>query len=110
MAQPLLWHCRTLAVTLALTLLRRCRRRPVPQLSILARTNIMMAVHGAGVFNLLWLPPRSGTVIELMHNAAGNYHYHNAANFLGLQYISGPGTQSVDQVGGGRGCTGACCS
>lgn len=45
-------------------------RAPLPsQLTILARTNIMMAVHGAGVFNLIWLPRHTGTVLELMHNS-----------------------------------------
>ncbi|GLC42072.1 hypothetical protein PLESTM_001282900 [Pleodorina starrii] len=56
------------------------------QLMILARTNVLVAIHGAGVFNEVWLRPSTSAVIEVMHNSIGNYHYHNIAAFLGLPY------------------------
>lgn len=39
------------------------------QLTLLASTNVLVAVHGAGAFNLIWLPPRTSTVLELVHNS-----------------------------------------
>lgn len=47
---------------------------------------MLMAVHGAGVFNEIWLRPSTSSVIEVLHNSGGNHHYHNIASFIGLPY------------------------
>ncbi|KXZ45728.1 hypothetical protein GPECTOR_51g714 [Gonium pectorale] len=60
------------------------------QLSVLSRTNVLMAIHGAGVFNEVWMRPSVSAVIEVLHNSGGQYHYHNIAAFLGLPYHSMP--------------------
>ncbi|GLI62329.1 hypothetical protein VaNZ11_004936 [Volvox africanus] len=57
------------------------------QLMILSRTNVLVAIHGAGVFNEIWLRPSTSSVLEILHNSMGNYHYHNIAAFLGLPYF-----------------------
>ncbi|KAG2437326.1 hypothetical protein HXX76_005983 [Chlamydomonas incerta] len=56
------------------------------QLQQLSRTSVLMAVHGAGVFNEIWLRPSTSSVIEVLHNSGGNHHYHNIASFIGLPY------------------------
>ncbi|KAG2485951.1 hypothetical protein HYH03_015395 [Edaphochlamys debaryana] len=57
------------------------------QLQILARTSVLMAVHGAGCFNEVWLRRSTSTMIEVLHNSAGNHHYANIAAMIGLPYI-----------------------
>jgi len=74
------------------------------QLQIYARTNILIASHGAAVSNFLWLPTEPAgvaAVIEVMHNAYGNYHYHNGCHLLGIPYKmvnSGGNLVAVDAV------------
>ncbi|PNH09461.1 hypothetical protein TSOC_003899, partial [Tetrabaena socialis] len=64
----------------------RSASEPRLELQALARTNVYIAVHGAGVFNEVWLRPATSSVIEVLHNSGGNYHYGNIAAFLGLPY------------------------
>ncbi|GFR47622.1 hypothetical protein Agub_g9361 [Astrephomene gubernaculifera] len=85
--QPGAADCRRLPVYFEFGTMELGDHRWYPeQLSTLSRTNVLMAVHGAGVFNEVWLRPATSSVIEVMHNAGGNYHYRNIAAFLGLPY------------------------
>ncbi|GFR47853.1 hypothetical protein Agub_g9636, partial [Astrephomene gubernaculifera] len=58
------------------------------QLQVLGTASILAGAHGAGLANIMWLPPGRGGVLELQHNSAGNQHYHNMAALLGHQYVA----------------------
>mmetsp|Transcript_10615 Transcript_10615/g.22810 ORF Transcript_10615/g.22810 Transcript_10615/m.22810 type:complete len:703 (+) Transcript_10615:83-2191(+) len=58
------------------------------QLQRLTRMSILVAVHGAGLANQIWMKPGAGGVIEIPHNSGGNYHYANMASWLGHRYVS----------------------
>jgi hypothetical protein len=56
------------------------------QLASLMHASILVAVHGAGCANIVWLPPGRGALVELAHNAGGNHHYQQMATWLGHDY------------------------
>lgn len=58
------------------------------QLALMMRTGVLAGVHGAGLANQVFMPPRSGAVVEVWYGMEGNTHYHNMARMLGHTYAN----------------------
>jgi len=70
------------------------------QLHKLTRMSILVAAHGAGLANQIWMSPGQGGVLEIAHNAGGNYHYANMAHWLGHRYtLVDSGGSSINVAG-----------
>ncbi|PNW72430.1 hypothetical protein CHLRE_16g678997v5 [Chlamydomonas reinhardtii] len=77
------------------------------QLQVLGNAAIVAGGHGAGLANMMWLPPGKGGVLELHHNSGGNQHYHNLAHMLGHRYAAvDSGGDNVDPSAAARGLRG----
>ncbi|MEW5298980.1 MAG: hypothetical protein WDW36_002044 [Sanguina aurantia] len=80
--------CRDLPVVFRLEDMDPSLTRFFPeQLSTMSRANVLIGVHGAGMMQQIWMPPEASCVVEVMHNVAGNNHYHNVAQMLGQDYF-----------------------
>lgn len=92
--------CRKLPVYFELDTMELGDNRWYPeQLQTLARTNILMAVHGAGVFNELWMRYPASSTIEILHNSNANWHYQNLASLVGLPYHHIDSAMDVNAIG-----------
>ncbi|KAG2447351.1 hypothetical protein HYH02_007680 [Chlamydomonas schloesseri] len=77
------------------------------QLQVLGNAAVVAGGHGAGLANMMWMPPGKGGVLELHHNSGGNQHYHNLAYMLGHRYAAvESGGESVDTQAAARGLRG----
>mmetsp|Transcript_56675 Transcript_56675/g.133420 ORF Transcript_56675/g.133420 Transcript_56675/m.133420 type:complete len:204 (+) Transcript_56675:44-655(+) len=51
-----------------------------------ADTDILMGVHGAGMTQLMFLPPHAAVVEMFIPGTSGNRHYHNLGNWANKLY------------------------
>ncbi|EON64422.1 hypothetical protein W97_03653 [Coniosporium apollinis CBS 100218] len=57
------------------------------QTEIMARTDVLAAVHGAGLTHAVFLPPEA-SVVEMLPPAFGHKGFRNLAKLRGLRYFS----------------------
>lgn len=61
------------------------------QIVLLARTHVLIGVHGAGLSNMVWMSSEiGGKVVELMPNDEVKWHFASMAKSLGLHYEAFP--------------------
>lgn len=57
------------------------------QIRIIRNTNILVGIHGAGLFHMMFLP-KEAVVVELFLKTWRNTEYRNMAKYFGLTYLS----------------------
>ncbi|KAJ7171073.1 hypothetical protein C8R46DRAFT_1262107 [Mycena filopes] len=67
------------------------------QLGAVGRADVVVSVHAGALGLSLFLPTGRASVVELVTTgAAGNYHFHNMAHMLGMQYVRVDVLKTVD--------------
>jgi capsular polysaccharide biosynthesis protein len=56
------------------------------QVRLIAKTDILIGIHGAGLTNLLFLPP-TATIIEYVVGYTVNNHFRDLAKWSGRSYV-----------------------
>ena len=57
------------------------------QIEVMSRTDVLAAVHGAGLTHAMFLPPEA-SVVELLPPGFGHKGFRNLAKLRGLRYFS----------------------
>ncbi|KAJ7242896.1 hypothetical protein C8J57DRAFT_1334610 [Mycena rebaudengoi] len=67
------------------------------QLGVVGRADVVVSVHAGALGLVLFMPTGRASVIELKTPSAGaNYHFHNMAHMLGMQYVRVDVERTVD--------------
>ncbi|KAJ7694851.1 hypothetical protein B0H17DRAFT_456702 [Mycena rosella] len=67
------------------------------QLGAVGRADVVVSVHAGALGLTLFMPPGRASVVELVTvGSSGNYHFHNMAHMLGMQYVRVDVAKTVD--------------
>ncbi|KAJ7204327.1 hypothetical protein GGX14DRAFT_368755 [Mycena pura] len=67
------------------------------QLGLVGRTDVVISVHAGALGLTLFMPTGRASVIELVPGGVyGNYHFHNMAHMMGMEYLQIDVQKQVD--------------
>ncbi|KAK7052463.1 hypothetical protein R3P38DRAFT_2603832 [Favolaschia claudopus] len=67
------------------------------QLGAVGRADVVISVHAGALGLMLMMPTGRASVVELMTSGAmGNWHFHNMAHMLGMEYVRVDVQRTVD--------------